>query len=215
MNAFGIATLLIVISAGAPRVVVAQAPNSPPPLPWEREGLPCGDYCGKTWSTCRSTPLFVEPRGGSALKEWMPAYQSLEVVRGRMVVEEAGIIVFRDAFQFVDPDAETGRSRANVQTLRFTPRDTVYAFDWESDGDGTAIWHLWFRGQPLSSQQFWEEDFFASEDAKALLVRTPASTPWVEVRRSNGTTGWITVDGSLAGVAPRYTGGPERCMSNR
>jgi hypothetical protein len=155
--------------------------------------------------------MFSEPRTGATLKAWLPPFDQLQPVRGLVIVENPGVIVFKEGFQFVDRGPESNAQRTKSDTLRFTVRDTVYAFNWDSDGDGSGVWHLWFRGRPMTSQEFWVEQWSAQPDDKAIMTRIPATTYWVEVRRRTGESGWIIMDNAFAGVAPHYEDAPKRC----
>lgn len=183
-----------------------------PPMPREREGLPCGAYCGHTWRACRSVPLFDAPRSGAALLGWLPPHELVAPVEGRNVTESPGVVVFRDTTrpppygEALDPPPDS---------LFFVPGDTLYILNRQSDGD-IGFYNTYFRGQHLRLEyKLWQESFDAQPDATAIMVRSLESTWWVRIRRSGGTSAWTRETGAFAGVNPKYGGGPDRCLPIR
>jgi len=202
--------LIVATSASAQQ----RARNPLPPLPWERPD-PCDTYCEPLWTVCR--PIAVRAAGdfGAPTLFTLTRGDTVQVTAGKMRVERPGIVLLRGSFRYVRPEDFPGPKQLPApapDTLTFQAGDTVFVLDWDSDGDGSGAWHVWYRGHHLAVEKFWSDGGRYSSVGAAALLFIPVSTWWVQVRDTRGRAGWLAVeDDNIAGRSPHYEDGPERC----
>jgi len=164
--------------------------NTPPPTPWivqnECEGEGCTTH--GQWAACSTLVAVREKRLDSPAVFRARPGETFTALTSDVHVEIPGMVVFRDTI------SNPGSDAVEIDSIRFTPADTLYTLNYE--GEGYLTW--WFRGHAASGYQFWEE--FSSpkwapkpSDPVALVRRQKAVT-WVRVRNAAGTEGWIVLD---------------------
>jgi hypothetical protein len=193
--------------------IAQQRPNPPPPLPWERPA-PCDNYCESPWTVCRSTDLYAIANPNGAPVFTLVYGDTIHVLAGKVRVERPGIVVFHDTVRYITPTDLPGPEHFPApipDSLIFTPGDTVFVLDWDSDGDGSGAWHIWYHGQHLAVDGFWDIPS-PSGNPKAVMVSQPQAIWWVRARDAAGREAWLAVaDDNVAGTAPHYRDGPELC----
>ena len=204
----------IVLFAASSVSAQGRARNPLPPLPWERPA-PCDTYCEPLWTVCRPIPVRAAGDSGAPTLFTLTRGDTIHVTAGKIRVERPGIVLLRGRLRYERPEGFSGPEELPASapdTVTFQVGDTVFVLDWDSDGDASGAWHVWYRGHHLAVEKFWSERGRYSSVGTAELLSRPVSTWWVQVRDTRGRAGWLAVaDDNVAGKAPHYEDGPERC----
>jgi len=140
-----------------------------------------GEGCARsgTWAECSDVTALREKRLNAPVVFTIRGGDKFTALTIDLHVEVPGVVVFRHAMS--NPP---GREGDQVDSIAFTPSDTLYLLN--SLGEGDWVW--WFRGQLGQGYEFW------GDTDTAVLVRRPKTIHWVRVRNAAGQEGWIVGD---------------------
>ena len=181
--------------------------NTPPPTPWIAQNECEGEGCTTKgqWAACSTLVAVSAKRLDSPAVFRVQRGETFTALTSDVHVLVPGMVVFRDTISNAAGEAN------DVDSIRFTPADTLYTLNYE--GEGYLTW--WFRGQAAPGYQFWE-DFSSPKWApkptdRVALVRRQKAVTWVRVRNAAGTEGWIVEDGDKMATGG-YMDEIERCL---
>ncbi len=164
--------------------------NTPPPMPYIVKNACDGEGCLRpgTWAACGDVAALREKGLDAPMVFTIHGGEKFTALAIDLHVDVPGMVVFRHAIS--NPP---GREGNQVDSIAFTPSDTLYLLN--SLGEGDWVW--WFRGKLGQGYQFWRDT--------AVLVRRPTTIHWVRARNTAGQEGWIVFDYEKLGrcVRPR------------
>ncbi len=161
--------------------------NRPPSMPYIVKNACEGEGCAKagTWAACSEVAARRDKRLDAPVVFTIDGGEKFTALTIDLHVEVPGVVVFRHAMS--NPP---GREGDQVDSIAFTPSDTLYLLN--SLGEGDWVW--WFRGQLGQGYEFWRDINHAQVADTAVLVRRPKTIRWVRVRNAAGQEGWIVGD---------------------
>jgi hypothetical protein len=170
--------------------------NTPPPMPYIVKNACDGEGCLRpgTWAACSNVAALREKRLDAPGVFTIRGGEKFSALAIDLHVDGPGIVVFRQAMS--NPP---GREGDQVDSIAFTPSDTLYLLN--SIGEGDWLW--WFRGQLGQGYEFWQD---INQDGPAVLVRRPKAIQWVRARNAAGQEGWIVFDYEKLGRCLRARG---------
>ena len=98
----------------------------------------------------------------------------------------------------------------NAKHWRFSPGDTIYIVDEETDGDSFRNWVWSYRAQEDTSAEFWSQD--KTGKPRAILVREMEHGIWKRVQTSEGRTGWTQYTSQWTGTS-YYDDPLDKCVA--
>ena len=178
--------------------------NRPPAMPYIVKNACEGEGCAKsgTWAACSTLVVRSDKRSDAPLAFIIAPQEKFTAVTADVHVVVPGMVVFRDTIS-------NGADEVNeVDSIRFTPADTLYILNYE--GEGYLTW--WFRGQAAHGYQFWNDEHAGGPYSKDVVsIRSAQSVWWVRVRNAGGKEGWMV--GSLDKFATGgYMDEIDRCL---
>src|SRR5882762_6095250 len=178
--------------------------NRPPAMPYIVKNACEGEGCAKsgTWAACSTLVVRSDKRSDAPLAFIIAPQEKFTAVTADVHVVVPGMVVFRDTIS-------NGADEVNeVDSIRFTPADTLYILNYE--GEGYLTW--WFRGQAAHGYQFWNDEHASGPYSNDIVaIRSAQSVWWVRVRNAAGKEGWIV--GSLDRFATGgYMDELDRCL---
>jgi len=178
--------------------------NRPPAMPYIVKNACEGEGCAKsgTWAACSTLVVRSDKRSDAPLAFIIAPQEKFTAVTADMHVVVPGMVVFRDTISNAADEVN------EVDSIRFTPADTLYILNYE--GEGYLTW--WFRGQAAHGYQFWNDEHASGPYSNDIVaIRSAQSVWWVRVRNAAGKEGWIV--GSLDRFATGgYMDELDRCL---
>jgi len=178
--------------------------NRPPAMPYIVKNACEGEGCAKagTWAACSTLVVRSDKRSDAPLAFIIAPQEKFTAVTADVHVVVPGMVVFRDTI------SNRADEINEVDSIRFTPADTLYILNYE--GEGYLTW--WFRGQAAHGYQFWNDEHAGGPYSKDVVaIRSAQSVWWVRVRNAAGKEGWIV--GSLDKFATGgYMDELDRCL---
>jgi hypothetical protein len=161
--------------------------NRPPSVPYIVKNACEGEGCARagTWAACSDVVALREKRLDAPVVFTIHGAEKFTALTIDLHVDVPGVVVFRHAMS--NPP---GREGDQVDSIAFTPSDTLYLLN--SLGEGDWVW--WFRGQLVQGYEFWRDIKHDQVADSAVLVRRPKTIRWVRVRNAAGQEGWLVGD---------------------
>lgn len=178
--------------------------NRPPSMPYIVKNACEGEGCARsgTWAACSDVAARREKRLDAPVVFTIHGGEKFTALTIDLHVEAPGVVVFRHAMS--NPP---GREGDQVESIAFTPSDTLYLLN--SLGEGDWVW--WFRGQLGQGYEFWRDIDRDQVTDTAVLVRRPKTIRWVRTRNAAGQEGWIVGDYQKMATGG-YMDQIERCL---
>jgi hypothetical protein len=203
-----ILTILLVASLVSPCL---HAGAQAPPMPRVR-AEPCTGYCYSQWASCARVSLREQPDSNAPIAVTVDSGRVVEVVEGQVRTNRPGIVVVQRSFTYLQrlhgPDNDVVPDAP--KHWRFSPGDTIYVVDEESDGDSYRNWVWSYRAQEDTSAEFWSED--KAGQPRAVLVRELEKGSWKRVRTNDGRTGWTQYSSQWTGTS-YYDDPLDKCVA--